>query len=86
MVTIVEIVQLTSLFSIFVDEEYNGRLLEEVSKNELMEVMHNFKKDKSLGPCGGLVEFFIVFYELIKEDLVRVIDESRVNGRIYSFQ
>jgi hypothetical protein len=45
-------------------------------------VLHSFKKAKSLGLDGWLVELLIGFYEVIEEDLMRIIEEYRVNGRM----
>jgi hypothetical protein len=80
-VNIAEIVQMTSHFMSFVLEEDNERLMEKVSKGDLEEILYSFKKDKSLGLNGWLVEFFIGFQEII-EDLKRVVEDSRVNGRM----
>jgi hypothetical protein len=45
-------------------------------------IQHNFKKDKSHGPNGQPIEFLLVFYEIIEEDLMRVIDEYIANVRM----
>lgn len=50
-----------TLFPIFLDEVDNEALMEEVTNEELREVMHSFKKDKSLVIDGYIVEFFLVF-------------------------
>lgn len=47
-VSIVDIVRMALFFSIFVNEEDNRSLMEEVIEEELKEVLHNFQKDKSL--------------------------------------
>jgi len=50
-----------TLFPSFLDEVDNEALMEEVKNEELWEVMHSFKKDKSFGIDGYIVEFFLVF-------------------------
>jgi hypothetical protein len=81
-VNIVDIIHMTYFFLSFVLEEDNGILMEEVSKAELKDVLHRFQKDKSPSPDGWLVEFFLGFYEIIGDDLLRVIEESRTSGRV----
>jgi hypothetical protein len=41
-----------------------------------------FKRDKSAGPDGWIVEFFITLFYLVVEDLVQMIEESRKMGSI----
>lgn len=54
-----------------------SNIVEEVLKQELKSILVSFKRDKILGPDGWLVEFFISFYDLLKEDLIRVIEEEK---------
>ena len=39
--------------------------MEEVSEEELKEIMHSFKKDKILGLDGWTIEFFLDSYDTI---------------------
>jgi hypothetical protein len=41
-----------------------------------------FKHDKSLGPDGWTVEFFIQFFDLVWGDLIEMVEESRLRGFI----
>jgi hypothetical protein len=52
------------------------KILEEVSKDELKEVLHIFQKNKE--PWFGWVpvEFFVGFYKVIEDDPMKVIKES----------
>eukprot|EP00253_Pinus_taeda_P016641 PITA_16641 len=43
-----------------------------------------FKKDKSPGSDGWPVEFYIDFFDIIRLDLLGVVEESRSLGRIYA--
>jgi hypothetical protein len=36
-------------------------------------VLHSFQKDKGVGPNGWPIEFFLGFYEVIEDDLMKVI-------------
>jgi len=47
-------------------------------------VLHSFQKDKSPGPNGWTIEFFLGFYDLLKVDLLRVVEESRLSGMIHA--
>ena len=44
--------------------------------------MHSFQKDKFPNPYGWPIEFFLRFYELIEEDILKVIEKSRVSGKV----
>ena len=57
-------------------------LLEEVLEEELKKVINSLQKGKSLGPDGFTLDFFLGFYDLIKEDILRVVIESQKYGKI----
>ena len=44
--------------------------LESITLQEVEAVLNGFKKDKSPGPDGWLIEFFLAFFDLIGEELV----------------
>jgi hypothetical protein len=46
--------------------------------------MQSFQKDESPGPDGWTIEFYLGFFELIRKDILKVIEASRLNGRIHS--
>jgi len=71
------IVRVSLFFPSFVGEDENRSLMEEVSKEDLKKVIHVFHKDKSLGPKGWPIEFFIGLYEQIGVDILRVVEETR---------
>jgi hypothetical protein len=70
-VSMVDIVRMDLFFPRFVGEDENKSLIEEVTEEELKEVLHNFQKDKIPGPDGWTIEFFIGLYELIGSDILR---------------
>ena len=51
-------------------------LIEEMTEEELNKIISTFQKGKSLGPHGFTLEFFLGFYDLIKDDLLKVVRES----------
>jgi hypothetical protein len=45
-------------------------------------VVESFQKDKSRGPDGWSIDFFLGFYDYIVEDVLKVLEESRVLRKI----
>jgi hypothetical protein len=81
-INIQDIIQTALYFPKFVEEEDNRDLMVEVLEEELQEVLSSFKKDKSLGPDGWSIEFFQSSSDILGRDLLRVVNEARLNGRI----
>jgi hypothetical protein len=54
------------------------------SEDELKAVLHNFQKDKSPGPDGWTIDFFVGIYNIIGKDILKVVEESRINGHIHA--
>lgn len=65
------------------DDERNEALFQPITEKELLGVMMSFKKDKSPGPDGWTIEFMIHFYDLIKLDLLRMVEASRMTSSIH---
>jgi hypothetical protein len=59
-------------------------LMEELSEDELEEVLHNFQKNKIPGLDGWTIYFFVGIFEFIGKDILKVVEESRVNGHIHA--
>ena len=68
--TIEEVVILAQMFPHFVDEAGNRDLMKEVSEEELKEVMGSFQKDKSLGPYGWTIDFFLDLFDILGQDIL----------------
>ena len=79
---IAEIMSIAQAFPRFVGEEENLSLMEEVSKEELKVALQSFQKDKSPGPDGWTIEFFIDLYDVLGADLLKVVEDTRLFGRI----
>ena len=58
--------------------------MEELSEDELEEVLHNFQKKKIQGLNGWTIYFFVGIFEFIRKDILKVVEESRVNGHIHA--
>jgi len=46
-----------------------------VTKDDLISILQSFKKDRSPRLDGWRDEFFIGFFEIINDDLLRVLEE-----------
>ena len=57
--------------------------MEFVTIDELLKILHSFQKDKSLGPDGWPVEFYIGFFDLIGDDMLKVVEEYRFAGHVH---
>jgi hypothetical protein len=58
------------LFTRWISEDEARDLYLPVTKMELKSVLSQFKRDKSPGPDGWTVEFFLHFFDLVSEDLL----------------
>ena len=47
--------------------------------------MQSFQKDKSPGPYGWTIEFFIDLYDVLGADLLRVVEDTRLSGRLLAY-
>ena len=48
------------------DQEMNGELDIEVTRNELKDILHSFKKARSPGPDSWTVKFYLGLYEFLE--------------------
>jgi hypothetical protein len=80
---IAKIVKLALYYPSFVNEQNNRDLYSEVSASELKETIGSFQKDKIPGPDGWTIEFYLAFFDLLGADLLRVVEETRLNGLIH---
>jgi hypothetical protein len=72
-----EILEVISKFDPVFSKEMNRSLSKEVSKSKVHDALFSMQKGKSPGPDGLTTEFYINFYELIKEDLLKMVRESQ---------
>lgn len=57
--------------------------MEVVSEEELMGVLSSFQKDNIPSLDGFLVYFFLVLFDTIGDNILRVVVDSRAIGRIH---
>ena len=70
------------LFPSMLTKEGADCLIEEVTIGEIEGALKTFQKDKSPGPDGWPVEFFLEFFNLIGGDLLNAVECSRLSGRV----
>jgi len=81
---IVDQVYTTRLYPRLVNDE-DSLLLERPCTNlELWEVIKLFAKDKSMRLDGWMVEFFIRYFDLVGDELLEVVEDSRKIGEVVS--
>ena len=49
---------------------------------EVERALNSFKKYKSPGPDGFPVEFFLAFFDLLGDEIVNLVEDSRQFGRV----
>ena len=77
-----EILEVINLFPIMIEEEMNIHLKAEVTEEELEKVVYSCQEGKSPGPDELTIEFFQGFYDLVKEDLLKIVQESQRVGKV----
>eukprot|EP00253_Pinus_taeda_P014091 PITA_14091 len=78
-----DIINVAGHFPRFVNEEDAEELFTPIISGELEGTLKWFKKDKSPGPDGWTIKFYLAFYEILGSDLLKVVEESRVSGSLY---
>lgn len=82
--TIADIINIAGHFPRFVNEDEAEALYDPMTPGELEGTLKWFKKEKSPGPDGWTIEFYIAFYELLSHDLLMVVEECRASGSLYN--
>jgi hypothetical protein len=72
-----EILRVINLFPRAINKYMNMSLQEEIIEKEILATLSSFKKGKILGPDGMIVEFYLGFYEFLKDEILKVIRESQ---------
>eukprot|EP00253_Pinus_taeda_P032140 PITA_32140 len=78
-----EIINVAGHFPRFIEEEDAADLEAPVTMAELESTIKWFKKEKSPGPDGWTIEFYASFFDLLGEDILKVVEESRTTGSMY---
>ena len=70
------------LFPSFITREERITFTSQITSVEVERALKSFKKDKSLGPDVFPVEFLLAFFDLLGDELVKMVEDSRQNGRV----
>eukprot|EP00253_Pinus_taeda_P012560 PITA_12560 len=70
-------------FPRFLDHESADELSGPVTIEELEQTLKWFQKDKSPGLDGWPIEFYLAFFDIIGNNLLNVVEECRLSGRMY---
>lgn len=81
--SISEIIKMAGYFPRFVDHQTNESLMQKISAAKLLSTLKTFQRDKSPGPNGWPIQFYLGFYDLLGMDLLKVVEESRLAGYIH---
>lgn len=79
---LLEIMRVAEHFPKFVDEGEEGELTKEVSLGELEAPIRGFQRDKSSGLDGCSIEFYLAFFDLLGQDILKVINHCRLSIKI----
>jgi hypothetical protein len=77
-----EKVSIAGLFPQFISAVEDNELYKPVSLAEIKDILIHFNKERSPGPDGWTSEFFIFFFDLVGEDLLQMVEDSRTRGKI----
>jgi hypothetical protein len=71
-----------NLYPKMLDINEAEELYKHVTLIKLESILKMFKKEKSSGPDGWSVELYLHFFEIMGEDLLDLVEETRTSGRI----
>lgn len=72
--SLAEVIRVEQLSPQFMDQETTMELKREVIMGELEATLKWFKRDKSPRPDGWVMEFYTSFFDIVGEDLLKVIE------------
>jgi hypothetical protein len=72
----------TALYPHFISAEAAADLYKPVTLTEIKDILSQFKKERSPGPDGWTSEFFIYYFDLVGVDLLQLVEDSRLKGKI----
>lgn len=72
-------VRMTICFPSFMEEENNENLMGGISLDELKEAVMSLQRHKSPDLDVFPLEFFIAFFGLLEQDVLTVVEDSRIN-------
>jgi hypothetical protein len=76
--------QTASLFPRMISPEEANLIHAPCTKEELLAIIKSFKREKSPGPDGWSVELFLFHFDLMFQDILDVIEDTRTRGTVSS--
>ena len=70
------------LYPSYFSPEERSNFNSKVTLLEIERALKYFNKDKSPGPDGSPVEFYLSFFDLLRNDLLLLVEESRLTGKV----
>jgi hypothetical protein len=83
-ITLVDQLNLVHLFPHYISDEDSTKIDSLVTKHEILDILKLFVVDKSPGPDEWKVEFYTKFFDVVSDDLVDIVEDTRTRGRIKS--
>lgn len=77
-----EKVSTAGLFPQLVAEDEAEALYKPVTLAEIKDILSHFKTERSPGPEGWTSEFFCFFFDLVGEELLQMVEDTRIKGKI----
>jgi hypothetical protein len=77
-----EMLKLKNLFPMVFNDEMNDSLIVDITEGKFLVALSSLQKGKIPGPDGLSVEFYLGFCELLKDDLLKVVQESKCYGKV----
>lgn len=75
-------ISVANIFPRFVTTDESNSLNYPCTLQEIHVALLSFNKDKSPGPDGWTVEFFIQFFDLVVSDLLELVEDSKLHDKI----
>ena len=79
---LMEQIRVVLLYPNMISQDDAPCLTQPVTMTKIERALHSLKKDRSSGPNGWLVEFYLHFLDLLGVELLSAVDCSRVSGYI----
>jgi hypothetical protein len=75
-------ISVARLFPRSVTVEDSNHLDSPCTLQEVLDALKSFNKDKSPGPDDWTVEFFLHFFDLVGVELLELVEDSRLRGKV----
>ena len=77
-----KMLKVISFFLIIIEANDKNVLYQEISNDYIKRVMQYFQKDIRSGSHGYPIELFLEIFELVEEDILRMVEGKRLKGKI----